>query len=322
MRLAFAWLAAARNRIATRDREKVREYRRCLLDIGADLTWSTAGLARAGFDCTAIDINHHLPLTRIFQDAFGVSYRLVNVDAHVPCFRDASFDIVTAFSALHHSHRLEELIGNIARVLKPGGRLGFVEPYCVTQEERERFGREQIDLGINENVYTLAEWHAALVNAGLRQRTISLSGSFNAIYVKDATDDPAEDDPLAKFYRGSIEVVHMPPGSVRPGEGFVVGSRITNSGNATWSSHGTTPVCPGYHLHRVAGTSRETVAFDNPRTLLDTDLPPGCTTWCDVMVTAPDAPGAYEAEIDLVHERVSWFRDRGFGAATVRFVVS
>lgn len=292
-----------------------------LLDVGADLTWSTAGLARSGFDCTAIDINHHLPLARLFQDAFDVTYRLVKVDAHVPCFQEASFDVVTAFSALHHSHRLDELVGNLARVLKPGGRFGLVEPYCVTEDERQRFGREQIDLGINENVYMLAEWHAALRRAGLRQRTIWLSGSFNAIYVKDPSVEPADDDPLARFYGGSITAIEHPTEPVRPGESFSVGTRVANTGNATWSSGGTTPVNAGYHLARLTGTSCEVVAFDNPRSPLSRDIPPGSSAWCEVAITAPDPPGTYEIDLDLVHERISWFRDRGFSGAVVRFVV-
>jgi len=294
-----------------------------LLDVGADLTWSTARLAQSGFDCTAIDINHHLPLAGLFQRAFGVEYRLVNVDAHVGCFRDGAFDVVTAFSALHHSHRIETLIDNLGRSLVPGGRLGFVEPYCVTEDERRRFGRDQIELGINENVYTLDEWHRALVRAGFEQQVVWLSGSFNAVYIKNGSRTPesAAVDPLARFYRGSIDVIDPLPRTARPGAVVAVTVRVRNASNAVWSSGGMTPVCLGYHVGRGTPDTTTISSIEHPRTDLPRAIPPGASVACTMDLVAPNEPGPYVIRIDLVHERVSWFRDRGFGSVIVPLAV-
>jgi hypothetical protein len=41
------------------------------------------------------------------------------------------------------------------------------------------------------------------------------------------------------------------------------------------------------------------------------DLPPGGETEMTLAVTAPQTPGEYTLEIDLVHEGVTWFSERG-----------
>ena len=64
-------------------------------------------------------------------------------------FRAGTFDIVLAMNALHHNDSLQDVAAEIARVLKPGGRLAFSEPYCTTEEEKAAFGRTQIDAGIS-----------------------------------------------------------------------------------------------------------------------------------------------------------------------------
>lgn len=43
-----------------------------VLDVGADLTWSTARLASRGWRAVAIDINHHLPGAVHFRQAGAV----------------------------------------------------------------------------------------------------------------------------------------------------------------------------------------------------------------------------------------------------------
>ena len=94
------------------------------------------------------------------------------MDMHLPAFRDGAFDAITAFNALHHTHRLEALIGTLAAALRPGGRLCVVEPYWFLEAVRQAFGAAQIEAGINENVYRLEEWHRWFVQAGPRARDL------------------------------------------------------------------------------------------------------------------------------------------------------
>ena len=154
-----------------------------LLDVGADLTWSTARLVGRGCRAVAIDINHHLAAARLFREQ-GLAFAAVNVDMHAPAFADGAFDGVTAFNALHHTHRLDALVANLSRVLRPGGRLGFIEPYWIDEQNRATFGVSQIEAGINENIYRLEEWHQTFVNHGLELVVAAAGPSFHGVYEK------------------------------------------------------------------------------------------------------------------------------------------
>ena len=300
-----------------------------VLDVGADLTWSTARLTRLGWRGVAIDINHHLAAARVFRE-HGLVFPAVNVDMHAPVFADGVFDGILAVNALHHTHRLQPLVANLARVLRPGGRLGFIEPYWFHEETRSDFGAAQIEAGINENVYRLEEWHQAFVNHGLELVTFTAAASFHGIYEKRAaalpartlTIDEARDDLFAGFYQVSFTV---PPvvGPVRPGEALTIPVTVHNRSQAGWCIDSQIPVFLSYHLRAAtrAGdggmTDTAVIAFDNARTGLPGHLNPASDTVVALDVTAPEQPGDYWLDVDLVHEGITWFADRGGKTATV-----
>lgn len=290
-----------------------------LIDLGADLTWSTCQMARRGLDCMAVDINHHLSVARLFEQHFGVSYHRVRANMRdVPC-RAGSIDIVMAINALHHCDRLEPLAANIARMLKPGGRLAFIEPYCATADAKAAFGRSQIAAGISEQTYLLGEWHGAFSAEGLRVRTLRVSDSFSAVYEKVSG---GRGDLFAHFYDGDLSLAGAVPASVRPGTVFEVPIALENRGNAVWCSASQFPVYASYHLSRDSAAGQALVAFDNPRTPLPRECGSGEHLTMRLEVMSPLEPGDYVAEIDLVHEYVSWFAPRGLTSRAVRFTVS
>ncbi|MCX6538883.1 MAG: class I SAM-dependent methyltransferase [Acidobacteria bacterium] len=297
-----------------------------ILDIGADLTWSTSQLAKRGFEAVAIDINHHLPVASIFEES-GPCYARVNADMHARAFGDASFDGVTAFNALHHTGRLQLLADNIARVLKPGGRLGFVEPYCLDAARKLDFGADQSACGINEHVYLLEEWHLAFVSAGLELVTFLLADSFNAIYRKPAGGRPpafislsqAREALFADYYDAVLSVEPLLDQSAEPADRLKVPVRVRNRGRASWSSVGAMPVYLSYHLSRVEQSNVILVTYDNPRVSFPAFFGPGQSTVLSLDIQVPADTGDYLAEIDLVHEGQTWFVQRGVRPETVRF---
>ena len=292
-----------------------------LLDIGADLTWSTAYMARRGLACVALDINHHLAVGRLFHDSFGISYDLVRADMRTVAFRPRTFDIVLAINALHHTDRIKAVAVNVARMLRNGGRLGFIEPYCDSEAAKAAFGQAQIAAGISEQTYLLTEWHAALTEAGLRVRVHRVSDSFAAVYEKTGDAPDAGDAPalLAGFYRGDVRLAGPAAVRVATGETIEVPLILRNRGNGVWCPTSQFPVYASYHLRQADGAL---LAFDNPRTALTGEIHPGETATVNLQITAPCEPGDYLAEIDLVHEYVSWFAPGGMSSPTVRIHVT
>jgi hypothetical protein len=233
-------------------------------------------------------------------------------------FRTGAFDIVLGIAALHHAAQLDEVIGNISRMLRPGGRLGFIEPYCANEEAKAEFGRSQIDAGISEQTYLLPEWHRALVRAGLRTRVLRIADSFTAVYEKASG---GHDDLFERFYEGDLSLHGGPPQTAAAGEIVEVPIALHNTGNAVWCSASQFPVFASYHLSRGHAAGGTVVAFDNPRTPLPSDLGPGERATMMLEVAAPVETGEYIAEIDLVHEYVSWFAPKGFRSTSVRLTV-
>jgi len=56
-----------------------------------------------------------------------LGYRIMAIGQHLP-FRDGSFNVITANMVFEHLERPEEILGEIHRVLSPGGRLTFHTP--------------------------------------------------------------------------------------------------------------------------------------------------------------------------------------------------
>jgi 2-polyprenyl-3-methyl-5-hydroxy-6-metoxy-1,4-benzoquinol methylase len=284
-----------------------------LLDLGADGTWSTARLASRGFACVALDITDHLRLGDLYQTTCP-HYARVNVDMHADVFRPGSFDVVTAFNALHHSKRLPELARRIAANLADGGTLAFVEPYVQCEPQATEFGAPQADIGINENIHTLDAWHRAFTSAGLSLIAYAVSDAFCGIYRKAArTGAPAlgriQDGGLLQGYYDSRLTV-APALARASGSRAVFDVTVRNESRAAWASRGPWPVRLAYHLLKRENGSERMVAFDSPRTEIPSFVAPGTSATFRVDVPV-DAAGEYVVEFDLVQEAVTWFAERG-----------
>ena len=289
-----------------------------LLDVGADLTWSTSQLARRGLECTALDINHHLSVGRLFASHFAAPYHLVRGDMANASFRTDCFDIIMAINALHHAANLQEAAANLGRMLRPGGRLAFIEPYCASEEAKAAFGRAQIEAGISEQTYLLPEWHHAMVNAGLRTRVFRVADSFTAVYEKGPGGSA---DLFERFYQGTATLLSAPAESITSGGTLEARLELENRGNAVWTSSSQFPVRASYHLTRRNGAETTMIAFDNRRTQLQHEIGPGERATVAVHIQAPMEPGEYVAQLDVVQEYVAWFGGKGLACPLVRFVV-
>ncbi|MGQ9475631.1 MAG: methyltransferase domain-containing protein [Actinomycetota bacterium] len=142
---------------------------RRVLELGAGRCWFSAYLARQGAQVVAVDILEDevmgLGCGRFFEEEQGIRLHRVLCDMHRLPFRDGAFDAVTATATLHHSPDLPALLGEVRRVLRPGGLLlaanePLYVPWRETPEEERR--------GAHEGHYPLWAWIRFLRRSGFR----------------------------------------------------------------------------------------------------------------------------------------------------------
>lgn len=91
--------------------------------------------------------------------------------------------------------------------------------------------------------------------------------------------------------------------------------RLTNRGTACWPAEA---VKLGNHWYRAG----DMIVQDDGRTALPRELAAGDSIELALLVRAPDAPGHYEIEFDIVQEFVSWWADLGSETTRIPVVVS
>lgn len=143
------------------------------LDLGAGNGIASYALAREGFTVDAIEPD---PSALVGAGAIRDLAEAGQLPIHVHQsfgeslpFADASFDVVIARQVLHHARDLGQLCRELARVLKPGGRLLALRDHVVSNEAQlpaflERHPLHRLYGG--EHAYTLAAYRQALETAG------------------------------------------------------------------------------------------------------------------------------------------------------------
>jgi SAM-dependent methyltransferase len=92
-----------------------------LLEVGCGRGFLTQCFQEQGLDAVGIDANPHA----IQQ---GVAPNLFVMRAEKLDFPDASFDLLCSFHAVEHVPPIEQALAEMARVVKPGGRLLICYP--------------------------------------------------------------------------------------------------------------------------------------------------------------------------------------------------
>jgi glycosyltransferase involved in cell wall biosynthesis/ubiquinone/menaquinone biosynthesis C-methylase UbiE len=94
-----------------------------LLEIGGGLGTDLAQFAMNGARVTDIDLSAgHLALARENFRARGLDGEFIHHDAESLPFADGTFDVVYSNGVIHHTPNTQDVVHEIYRVLKPGGR--------------------------------------------------------------------------------------------------------------------------------------------------------------------------------------------------------
>jgi len=102
-----------------------------VLELGCGTGYFTREILSTGAQITAIDISP--ALLEIAQQNISGDITFCLENAYSMSFRDMSFDRVIGSSVLHHLDTREAL-GEIYRVLKPGGMVCFTEPNMMNPQ--------------------------------------------------------------------------------------------------------------------------------------------------------------------------------------------
>ncbi len=99
-----------------------RHHGKTILEVGVGAGTDHLQWARAGCDCHGVDLTESaIETTRRHLAIHGFESNLRRLDAEALPFDDATFDLVYSWGVIHHSEDPEKIVGEIHRVLKPGG---------------------------------------------------------------------------------------------------------------------------------------------------------------------------------------------------------
>jgi SAM-dependent methyltransferase len=316
-----------------------------VLDVGCGPGWLSEFLCRCGYWVTGVDISPEMieiarERVAAIDRPIGPSGREPIAEFHALRVRElpweSRFDAAILYDAMHHFDDELETLKVIRHALAPGGRI-YVhegvrpEPGSAGEreliEEMERHGTlespfdpEYLVAVIEEagfsDVRRLVEvdrlveigdgggsrLNETLADAAARGST---QPETNTILATNPVARSLGDEPA---YNARIQ----PLGDWRrEGEEFTLRLSVANTGRAWWparveADHRQGIVTVGPHLVRPDGAREEL-----PRTLLPRPLAAGESAELEVRLPLASLAGADAVEVDLVHEGVVWFAERG-----------
>lgn len=127
-------------------------------------------------------------------------------------------------------------------------------------------------------------------------------------------------------FKAEITLIE-PPAKLRSGQKETVRVKIKNASEVEWWARGA-PVNnrPDNKFYLAAG-NRWLKADGTLHTNMDgrygiaKDLKPGEETEVPLVITAPNEPGDYTLEVDVIQEQVAWFSDKGSPTAKAKITV-
>ena len=260
---------------------------------------------------------------------------------------DASFDRIVATEILEHLATPALFLSECWRVLRPGGVLYVTTPNVVDARGRaqallgrspqshlfgigrtlrmnewvhrreyapDEVGRllEAVGFQVGDlHTWTPSRWDGGRGAGGwlapLMNRLPGLGGTIFAAATRPAVaaseTDRAHVVPDGRYFEAA------------PGSSIEVTVRLTNIGTTTWTpGAGPGAVLLGAHL---ADPDGRVLDRGRARAMLPRTLAPGEDATVALTCSAPDWPGVFLLELDLVREGEHWFADDGSPAARV-----
>jgi len=318
-----------------------------VLDLGAGSCWLSSCLNR--LRCRTISVDIAPTALEVGRELFALDPRhrmdleprFVPYDGRRLPLEDASVDRVACFDAFHHIPNQEEMLREVFRVLKPGGRVVMAEPgEGHTHSDQSIYESERC--GVLENELDVADITAKAKRAGFDRvlmkpypdpDLITLSSeeylrfldgeealypmraireNLRRFYVFVLTrGEPRPDSRNPSRLRARIEI---PRGAVlrgSAGEQARLEVVVHNEGDTLWLHQVDSVggyVGLGGHLLDASG---EVIGVGHFRTALPADVPPGGRAVLEARIPLPPREGRYTIRLDMCDEFVAWFAQTG-----------
>ena len=328
-----------------------------VMEFGAGTCWLLHFLNRYGCPTIAVDVSPAaLEMGRqLFQRDPLVNWdldpRFLPYDGHRIPLPDGHVDRIILYDAFHHVPNQEEILREMARVLKDGGVVAMCEPAAGHSHTEESL-REMDVWDVLENDIDVEELEPRVLACGFSRMTVvpinlPLSVEVPASRLRDfllgrelyhywelwAT--AIQSSTYIVLYKGEYQPTTRNPdnprariepaidrGRVPAGSPIPLHVRLTNTGDTRWLSgtpdqRGTTQLAA--RLHRTGPDA--CIDAEWSRTLLPRDVPTGEDVTLDITLPTIDTPGEYRIVLDVIAEHVCWFAERGSPTADVPLTV-
>lgn len=126
--------------------------------------------------------------------------------------------------------------------------------------------------------------------------------------------EPRATGPMPDGAFKAVITVPDAPAKLKPGQKLTLNIKIKNAGNTAWPAHGR--ATDGFFQVNLGDRwfdSHDVLLEKHPyvRSGLPADLQPNAEVEVPLEITAPNSPGDYTLQIDMVQEMVAWFADKG-----------
>jgi SAM-dependent methyltransferase len=327
-----------------------------VLDFGAGSCWLSSCLNRLRCRTIAMDVSRGaLALGReMFEmdprHLLELEPQFLPYDGHKIDLPDASVDRIVMFDAFHHVPNQEEVLAELFRVLRPGGRAVFGEP-GEGHSHTDQSVFEAETTGVLENDLDVADVEQKARTAGFTKVLLkpypSPSLTLSAADYRRLIDgesrlfpmeilredlrhfyvfvllkgEPRHDSRNPKSLRAEITVSSAARLRGRASTYVPFGVTVRNTGDTVWL-HEVTPV-GGYVMlgGHLFGEDGRLVSRGHLRAELPRELAPGETAELEARLLLPARVGPYRLRLDMVDEFVAWFEQVGSKGVDVAVVV-
>ena len=146
--------------------------RKCaVLEIGSGVHPQSWVLAEQGHRVVATDISHSQCILgalyfRFALPALAERFAFMSCDGAQLPFADGSLDGIVLFAAFHHFSDPGALLAEMRRVIRDDGFIYIANDCCAPNPDGQDY-LEELQRGINEQMWTLPEYHELFRGAGL-----------------------------------------------------------------------------------------------------------------------------------------------------------